>query len=101
MAGLGQSSVEISKVAEAIKWIALQTNLLASTPRSRRPGPARRARGFAVVAHEIKELAAETARATTDVDAKVTAIQEQVGARGHRARRDQHRRGEHQRDRRA
>jgi methyl-accepting chemotaxis protein len=26
----------------------------------------------------VKELAAETARATTDVDAKVTAIQEQV-----------------------
>jgi methyl-accepting chemotaxis protein len=31
-----------------------------------------------VVANEVKELAGETARATTDVDAKVTAIQEQV-----------------------
>ena len=43
-----------------------------------RPRRGGRAAGFAVVANEVKELAAETARATTDVDAKVTAIQEQV-----------------------
>jgi methyl-accepting chemotaxis protein len=31
-----------------------------------------------VVANEVKELATETARATTDVDVKVNAIQSQV-----------------------
>ena len=33
-----------------------------STPRSRRLEPARRAQGFAVVAHEVKQLSAEVAR---------------------------------------
>ncbi|WP_285844945.1 methyl-accepting chemotaxis protein, partial [Curtobacterium sp. P97] len=37
-------------------------------------------RGFAVVANEVKELARETAVATTDVNAKINAIQEQVDA---------------------
>jgi methyl-accepting chemotaxis protein len=61
---LGASSTEIGQVIKVITSIAQQTNLLAlnATIEAARAGEA--GKGFAVVANEVKELAAQTAKAT-------------------------------------
>ena len=73
---LGTSSAEIGNVIKLITSIAEQTNLLAlnATIEAARAGDA--GKGFAVVASEVKDLAQETARATGDISARVTAIQQ-------------------------
>jgi methyl-accepting chemotaxis protein len=80
VAALGQASVEINEVVRAIQSIAAQTKLLAlnATIEAARAGES--GKGFAVVAEEVKELSGETERATTDVSAKVSAIQSRVDA---------------------
>jgi methyl-accepting chemotaxis protein len=76
---LGQSSAEIGNVIKLITAIAEQTNLLAlnATIEAARAGDA--GKGFAVVASEVKDLAQETARATGDIGARVSAIQHDTG----------------------
>ena len=58
---------QVGKVAEQIDAIAKQTNLLAlnATIEAARAGDA--GKGFAVVAGEVKNLSAQTARATAEV----------------------------------
>jgi methyl-accepting chemotaxis protein len=72
---LDQSSVEIGKVIKMITSIAEQTNLLAlnATIEAARAGEA--GKGFAVVANEVKELAKQTANATTEIGQKIGVIQ--------------------------
>lgn len=71
---LADSSSNIGKIVEMIGSVAEQTNLLAlnATIEAARAGEA--GKGFAVVATEVKELAAETSRATEDISRKIQAI---------------------------
>ena len=78
---LSQASERIGEVVGLIKGIAAQTNLLAlnATIEAARAGEA--GKGFSVVAGEVKALAAETARATGEIQSQVDAIRaETAGA---------------------
>ena len=74
--GLSEASSEINHVVSLINAIAAQTNLLAlnATIEAARAGEA--GRGFAVVANEVKSLAMQTAKATDDIQAQISKIQE-------------------------
>jgi methyl-accepting chemotaxis protein len=65
----------IGQVAELISGIASQTNLLAlnATIEAARAGEA--GQGFAVVAGEVKSLADQAARATGQIAAQITEVQ--------------------------
>ncbi|TXN83957.1 methyl-accepting chemotaxis protein [Methylobacterium sp. WL8] len=72
---LSETSQRIGVVVGLINSIANQTNLLAlnATIEAARAGPA--GRGFSVVAAEVKELAAQTAKATSDISDQINMIQ--------------------------
>ncbi|KGM12109.1 hypothetical protein N869_00530 [Cellulomonas bogoriensis 69B4 = DSM 16987] len=74
MEALERSADQIHDIARAITSIAEQTNLLAlnATIEAARAGDA--GKGFSVVAHEVKELAAQTAKATEQIETVTDSI---------------------------
>ena len=72
---LSKAAARIGDVLELINTVASQTNLLAlnATIEAARAGDA--GRGFAVVAAEVKALAEQTAKATSEISQHISSIQ--------------------------
>ena len=78
MTSLSEAAQRIGEVVRLISGIASQTNLLALNATIEAARAGEHGKGFAVVAGEVKTLATQTAKATEQIGAQITAMQNET-----------------------